>query len=153
VKKLAALTIGAALLASVSQAQESNAPPVRKPPTKEQEEIIYVLRTKQKALSECTKLIEGKQGTVRKTLWPRYVKALQAIDTAGCPEDFRTDWTEYMDSCNKARTETIRGLEALWGLSHGSFPKDLPAESPAVAWQKLVHRAHVYHIHAADSPF
>jgi hypothetical protein len=151
---LTPLFIAAALLPSVCRAQEAGN---KQPATKEQREIIETLNSKRLALKESIRILQGKQGTTYRIIWVDYAKKLQAIDVAGCPEDFRLDWAEYIGTCKNKAGAPLKLIKAAVAAYISRNPSALIAgmdfsEEPKIAWGKLVHRAHVYHIKAANDP-
>lgn len=123
--------------------------------TKRQAEIISVLKAKHRAFEEHEKVFQGRNRVISRINWQKYVKALQAVDVAGCPEDFRLDWKEYVDSCYQTETAGLRALAEIWNAARGDLKvsKEAPAGSPSVIWKKLCHRASVYHVSVPSDPY
>jgi hypothetical protein len=128
-------------------------------PTKEQQEIWDVLQQKHDAWMKDRRYIKGKHGeSVPIITWATYEKSLVVIDVAGCPEDFRIDWAEYVGTvkhqAGASQKMIIAGLTAYFTGHYEALLGGMDfTEHPRVPWQKLTHRAHVYKVKVWNDAF
>jgi hypothetical protein len=87
----------------------------------------------------------------------RYVKLLKQIDTAGCPQEFRLAWLDYVRTWERKSNPRGPAENVLGGLPafHGDvnaltdIAKRMEADDTLISWQKCERVALEFGVHAS----